>query len=378
MRFLLDAPFLTVATAALTAAPLLNDVAYTTVSCPGTSSGTRAVGEDIFGAMEAGFTATQLTSMWGSGCGTATLDGGIDTGTSESIALRACIGETATSTSSILDSCGGHTTEYHFHQELSCCTNTSSSTGHSGQVGKGLDGRYLYGKYESTGVLANLDACGGHWGTTPDGYMYHYHVQTKAPFTIGCYGPNADNSVVTLAQCRALYTGCSSTAKTYNVQVGTTWPKTSSGTVSYRLWCPCYDADGSTVGTSQLPCEANPSATGCTKTATETGVTATGYTAPTTSSGGGSSSSTTSTSTSTSGSGSATSSGSMIGSMSGSMTSKPSLKPSLASGSGSGMKRGVDDGSTTTTAAVQTGGAGTLVPTMLALSVAAAAMVLSK
>ena len=103
MRFLLAAPFLTVATAALvrqdcrridrsctssrlflqTAAPLLNDVAYTTVSCPGTSSGTRAVGEDIFGAMEAGFTATQLTSMWGSGCGTATLDGGIDTGTSE-------------------------------------------------------------------------------------------------------------------------------------------------------------------------------------------------------------------------------------------------------------------------------------------------------
>ena len=47
-------------------------------------------------------------------------------------------------------------------------------------------------------------------------------------------------------------------------------------------------------------------------------------------------------------------------------------------GSGSGMKRGVDDGSTATTATVQTGGAGTLVPTMLALSVAAAAMVLSK
>jgi hypothetical protein len=47
-------------------------------------------------------------------------------------------------------------------------------------------------------------------------------------FTIGCYGPNADNSVVTLAQCLAVYSGCSSTAMTYNVQTGTTsrWPKT--------------------------------------------------------------------------------------------------------------------------------------------------------
>jgi hypothetical protein len=95
-------------------------------------------------------------------------------------------------------------------------------------------------------------------------------VQTKAPFTIGCYGPNADNSVVTLAQCRAVYSGCSSTAVTYNVQTGTTWPKTLTGTVSIKLWCPCYDADGSNTGTNALPCEKDPTATGCKKAAEET------------------------------------------------------------------------------------------------------------
>jgi hypothetical protein len=60
--------------------------------------------------------------------------------------LYACLGATAASTTSILDTCGGHTSDYHFHQELSCCTNVSNAAGHSGQVGQGLDGRYLYGK----------------------------------------------------------------------------------------------------------------------------------------------------------------------------------------------------------------------------------------
>eukprot|EP00428_Durinskia_dybowskii_P057295 CAMPEP_0170324958 /NCGR_PEP_ID=MMETSP0116_2-20130129/63332_1 /TAXON_ID=400756 /ORGANISM="Durinskia baltica, Strain CSIRO CS-38" /LENGTH=49 /DNA_ID= /DNA_START= /DNA_END= /DNA_ORIENTATION= len=43
-------------------------------------------------------------------------------------------------------------------------------SGHSAQVGQGGDGGYLYGKWEdfSTSVRPVLDACGGHFGATPD------------------------------------------------------------------------------------------------------------------------------------------------------------------------------------------------------------------
>ena len=308
-----------------TAAPLLNDVAYTTVVCSGTSMGDRAVGENIYGPFEAGFSSAQEDILAELGCATGKgyLDGGIDTGTSASIVARDCIGETGSLTSGLVDSCGGHTKEYHFHQSLSCCTATDGSDGHSGQVGKALDGRLLYGKNEMTGSLPNLDACGGHWGTTPDGYSYHYHVQEKAPFTIGCFGPNADNSVVTLAQCRALYSGCSATPTTYNVQTGSTWPTTADGTVSYALWCPCYDAAGSNVGTSALPCEADAAAPGCTKMGDETGVTLTGYTATT--SGGAMGGGGTSGGSGSGGSGQPPSQG-----------GSGSIKPPSGSGSGSG------------------------------------------
>jgi len=250
-------------------ASLLGDVGFTTVSCPGTSFGTRSVGENIFGPFENGFTSTQNSILAGLGCATGKgyVQGGIDTATASSVVARDCIGTTGSLKSGLIDSCGGHTSDYHFHESLSCCTSTSGTDGHSGQVGRAATGDGLiYGQWEKTNVLPNLDACGGHWGTTPSSpttRVYHYHVQTKAPFTIGCFGPNTDNSIVTLAQCRALYTGCSSTAVSLTVQVGTTWPTTSTGTTSYRLWCPCYDAAGSNVGSSPLPCEANPSADGC-------------------------------------------------------------------------------------------------------------------
>jgi len=54
----------------------------------------------------------------------------------------------------------------------------------------------------------DLDACGAHYGITPDSngvLIYHHHVQDKAPFAVGCYGPNADLSVVSVAQCRSFY-----------------------------------------------------------------------------------------------------------------------------------------------------------------------------
>jgi hypothetical protein len=69
---------------------------------------------------------------------------------------------------SLLDSCGGHTLEYHFHQRLRCLY--TDSAGHSSKVGVGSDGKAIYGKYEnySTLSVAELDACGGHWGYTPE------------------------------------------------------------------------------------------------------------------------------------------------------------------------------------------------------------------
>jgi hypothetical protein len=359
--------------------------------------GDRAVGENIYGPFEAGFSSAQEDILAGLGCATGKgyLDGGIDTGTSTSIVARDCIGETGSLTSGLVDSCGGHTSEYHFHESLSCCTAIDGSDGHSGQVGKALDGRYLYGKNEMTGSLPNLDACGGHWGTTPDGYSYHYHVQEKAPFTIGCYGPNDDNSVVTLAQCRALYSGCTATPNTYSVQTGSTWPTTADGTVSYALWCPCYDAAGSNVGTSALPCEADAAAPGCTKMGAETGVTLTGYTATT--SGGAMGGGGTSGGSGGSGSGSGKSGGSGSGGSSngGSGSGKSGSAGSGSGGSGSGKSgsagsqgsgansgsankptRATDDAGATTAEVtpIKTAGASTLLPSMVALALLASAI----
>ena len=59
LRFVLVASCVSSAAAAVVAAPLLNDVAFTTVVWPGTSGGERPVGEDIFGPFEAGFSSQQ-------------------------------------------------------------------------------------------------------------------------------------------------------------------------------------------------------------------------------------------------------------------------------------------------------------------------------
>ena len=107
----------------------------------------------------------------------------------------------------------------------------------------------IYGKWENfaTEELPLLDACGGHWGYTPDSpdvKVYHYHVQPKAPFTLGCFGPNADGSLVTVDQCRSQYSQCGD-----GDEIDVT---TSLGTARYDLWCPCYDANGSNVSNEPL------------------------------------------------------------------------------------------------------------------------------
>ena len=142
---------------------------------------------------------------------------------------------------SLLDECGGHA-GYHFHERLKCLYPSTGS--HSTKVGEALDGTALYGKWEDADnkVLPQLDACGGHFGVTPDSNgisVYHYHVQDAAPFTFGCLGPNKDNSLVTVQQCRDFYPACDG---------DTVELTTKDGTVDYDLWCPCFDANGSNNG----------------------------------------------------------------------------------------------------------------------------------
>lgn len=144
----------------------------------------------------------------------------------------------------MLDECGGHQGDYHFHERLECLYNTTAP-GHSTKVGETTGGSSLYGKWENqtTQEPPLLDACGGHIGPVPDesGEPYHHHVQGNAPFTVGCEGPNDDGTLVTVAQCRAFYTGCGDEDP---VQI-----TTNDGVIAYDYWCPCFDAHGNNYGT---------------------------------------------------------------------------------------------------------------------------------
>jgi hypothetical protein len=221
-----------------------------------------AAGEDIYGPFEAGFGAMQDFVLEALGCSPASkgyVVGGIDTNTSEMMMAHQCNIELPRTENSgargyisLLDECGGHTREYHFHERLSCLYD-GSSPGHSAQIGQGNDGGLLYGKFEAAGELPQLDACGGHFGGTPespDEDVYHYHVQDRPPFTFGCYGPNDDGSLVTVEQCREFYPGCDGNVATL---------QTSGGPVEYDDWCPCFDADGSNTGEDirELPATAS-------------------------------------------------------------------------------------------------------------------------
>jgi hypothetical protein len=236
------------------AAPLLGTVGFTTVDGQVTigvaSPSSLPAGEDIYGPFEAGFSSMQNFILEGLGCSDGELGhvaGGIDTATAEKMVATQC-GIILPRTDanglrvSLLDECGGHTREYHFHERLRCLYTDDVS--HSPKLGEGNDGKAIYGKYEGSYQVPLLDACGGHWGSTPESkveMVYHYHVQDQAPFIIGCYGPNDDQSLVTVEQCRELYPGC-------NGQ-----PTFLSTGVNYEHWCPCFDGMGSNSGTAPLP-----------------------------------------------------------------------------------------------------------------------------
>lgn len=106
------------------AAPLLGDVGRTTVGGTDARSGaTFLANENIYGPFEAGFQAQQNHVLRGLGCTDPALGhvaGGFDTRTAEAVVASGCgISLPRVDGSeyvSLLDECGGHTREYHFHE----------------------------------------------------------------------------------------------------------------------------------------------------------------------------------------------------------------------------------------------------------------------
>jgi len=239
------------------AASMLGDVGRTTASGTDSRSSKSFVpGENIYGPFEAGFGSQQDNILGTLGCSPGSLGhiaGGIDTETAEQMVAKQCSVTLPRVQDnryiSLLDECGGHTEMYHFHEKMVCLY--SATGGHSAKIGDGLDNKPIYGKWEhaDNSQLPQLDACGGHYGRTPESpgaEGYHYHVQAKPPFTIGCFGPNDDGSLVSVAQCRGFYTGCDGNLVTV---------ETPTGSKQYDDWCPCFDAAGSNsgVGIQELP-----------------------------------------------------------------------------------------------------------------------------
>ena len=236
------------------AASLRGDVGCTTVAGgtlaysheqSETAGGTIATNAHIYGPFDAGFGSQQdgIIATWGCSPTSLAYDsaGGLDLGY-EHAKLASVCGVTlprisGTTWIGLLGQCGGHTGNYHFHMGFECFE-TNSGT-HSSKLG--VAGNWnVYGKYEdyTAQQYPYLDACGGHFGFTPDSpsaSVYHYHVQMQAPFTLGCHGPNSAGGLVTVGQCMALYPECNANPTTE------TWGGT---TYTYRRDCPCFDANG--------------------------------------------------------------------------------------------------------------------------------------
>ena len=135
----------------------------------------------------------------------------------------------------IIDTCGDHANPRHFHEYLTDCLTSRTSSGGSSRLGTAADGRGIYGKYGPGDTLPTLDACGATNTPTPDSNgasVVHYHAQAGRPFFLACY-TNADAST-TLDECRALYTECGDAAEIVTLT-------TAHGSGQYNKWCPCFD-----------------------------------------------------------------------------------------------------------------------------------------
>ena len=163
----------------------------------------------------------------------------------------------------MMDTCGGHAMPYHYHLDPDCDYSASAS-GHSPLIGVALDGYGIYGVNEDTNTPpTDLDACGGHTHDVPangaEGVsstaVYHYHVQSGPPYTLGCYGPVAD-----LDTCKGLYSQC---GDGYEIVYGS--GDGYDATTSKRCYdadCPCFDADGENTEFTYDLCPVNAAATG--------------------------------------------------------------------------------------------------------------------
>ena len=244
-------------------------------------SGISMYGEDIYGATDAGFSYT-TKNLCVSGSGGCPANSDVDT--CQAFAEATC-GTSNTKVSWFMGDCGGHATPWHYHTSMTCAlpsgttwASQSASAGHSTLAGVMLDGRGLYGPYESSNTLpSNLDACNGHTGPTPNytaangmtvaasTSVYHYHTTTYAPFTIGCYGP-----VSSVAAAKVLYSACTagsacpaSSQLSGGCTAGQTWTAcTSKGQITgYTLGCPIFQGYNSATNTMETNAVMLPTAT---------------------------------------------------------------------------------------------------------------------
>ena len=192
------------------------------------AAGYSLYGVQIYGPMENGFTLGQACSN-----SKGTCDPGWDVTTCSLVLEQQC-GTAYVKYTMLLDDCGGHASPYHYHERMHCEYSYLDSSGHSPLIGFMLDGRGLYGQWESDGEKpTNLDACGGHNGTVPTttknsvtfngGSFYHYHVG-EFPTLNNCYGPSSSDTAA-----KAVYPTCSASA---------TSVCTSQGQIDYLVDCP--------------------------------------------------------------------------------------------------------------------------------------------
>ena len=208
----------------------------------------------IFNAFEAGFSSQQDNVISGWGCSTPSLlydsTGGLDIGLAESKVRKLCYNSEKNSFPNVqsdnsyrgtVGPCGGHTGDYHFHGRYHCLYEQTGE--HSTKIGD-VGPYIMYGKWEhfTNKKLPNLDACGAHIGITPDSpseAVYHYHVQDRAPYGVGCYGDGVN--LMTVSACRALYSTCGDGDETFTDMPQ---PDGTLKSFAYDRDCPCFDANG--------------------------------------------------------------------------------------------------------------------------------------
>ena len=217
------------------------------------------VGQKIFGPFESGFDANHEYTLRKFGCSPASdghMPGGIDTTVAQGMIEFQCGVELPRyaadgSYLSMLDRCGGHYTIYHFHEELDCLYDPDAA-GHSPQVAEVATDRAfgVFGIWEDTGALAVLDACGAHFGPTPESGgadVYHYHVQKDPPYVVGCFGPSDDGGLVTYEECLSYYPDrCGDDVLTVTSMLDDGTGERVATTLAVDPWCPCY-VDGRNV-----------------------------------------------------------------------------------------------------------------------------------